>query len=261
MNGRPFTERDIHMALDGELPVEERGQFETWLGANPEMKARNDRLADDMMRLRAAVAGVVDEPVPDRLAAALKAGHGNAAGRWWNWRMAAAAAAIFIIGGIAGYLAGTGLPFGERPEEWLAEQAVGAYATYPADQPHTVEVGGGDTDYLDAWLSKRTGLKVVSPDLSGQGFELLGGRILPGWRAPAALLVYQDKAGNQLSIYVTPQPGDKIRGTYTAGTEGPKAIYWLDKGFGCAIVSELPQDRMRDVARSAWRQMLAAAEA
>lgn len=261
MSDRPFSERDIHMALDGELPMEERGQFEAWLEANPEMKARRERLADDMARLREALAGVVDEPLPERLTAFVKSGRAAAATTWWNWKAAAAAAAIFAAGGIAGYVVGAGLPFSGRHEEWLAEQAIGAYATYPADLPHTVEVGGGDKNYLDGWLSKRTGLKVVAPDLSGQGFELLGGRIVPGGRAPAALLVYKDQAGNQLSIYMTPQPGDNIRGTYTAGAGGPNAIYWLDKGFGCAIVSNLPQDQMRDVARNAWRQLLAAAEA
>ncbi|HWK65605.1 MAG TPA: anti-sigma factor [Rhizobiaceae bacterium] len=257
MNGRLFSQRDIDMALDGELPVEERAQFDAWLAANPDMKARKDRLADDMTRLREAVAGIVDEPVPDRLVAVLKSGRPT---RWGLWR-AAAAAAILVVGGIAGYAVGSGLLFGDGPEEWLAEQAIGAYATYPADLPHTVEVGGEDKDYLDRWLSKRTGLKVVAPDLSGQGFELLGGRILPGGQAPAALLVYKNQAGNQLSIYMTPQPGDNIRGTYAAEEGGPNAIYWLDKGFGCAIVSNLSQDQMRDVARSAWRQLLAAADA
>lgn len=261
MSDRPFGERDIHMALDGELPIEERGQFEAWLEANPEMKVRSERLADDIAELRKAVAGVVDEPLPDRLTTLVKSGRGVGAATWWNWKAAAAAAAIFVVGGIAGYVTGTGLPFAGRQEEWLAEQAIGAYATYPADLPHTVEVGGDDKDYLDGWLSKRTGLKVVAPDLTGQGFELLGGRVLPGGNLPAALLVYKDQAGNQLSIYMTPQPGNDIRGTYTAEAGGPNAIYWLNKGFGCAIVSNLSQDQMRDVARNAWRQLLSAAEA
>ena len=39
MSRRDFTERDIHMALDGELPGEERADYEAWLDANPEMKA------------------------------------------------------------------------------------------------------------------------------------------------------------------------------------------------------------------------------
>lgn len=260
MSDRPFTERDIHMALDGELPAEDQSQFEAWLANNPEMKARHDRLSADMKRLRDSVAGVLDEPVPARLRTLVGTGHPTPAASWLNRRTIAAAAAIFVVGGVAGYFAGTGLPFGDRPEEQLIELAIGAFATFPADLPRAVEVGGQDRGYLDGWLSKRTGLKVVAPDLTGQGFELLGGRILPGIQAPAALLVYKDEAGNQLSIYMTPQPGDKIRGTY--GEEGgPSAIYWLDSGFGCAIVSRLPNDRMTEVARNAWRQLLAGASA
>lgn len=259
MSDHPFSERDIHMALDGELPAEEWKEFEVWLENNPEMKARHDRLSTDMTRLREAVCGVLDEPVPERLSVLVRSGPRDAVLRRWNWRAAAAAAAIFVAGGVGGYLAAAGLPFGERPEERLAEQAIGAYDTYPADLPHTVEVDGEDRGYLDGWLSKRTGLKVVAPDLSAQGFELLGGRILPGEQAPAALLVYKDKDGNQLSIYMTPQPGEKIRGKY-GEDGGPSAIYWLDRGFGCAIVSRLPNDRMTEVARNAWRQLLAALE-
>ncbi|TIU20051.1 MAG: anti-sigma factor, partial [Mesorhizobium sp.] len=62
MTRRDFTERDIHMALDGELPGEERMAYEAWLEANPEMKAKSARYIADRTALRAALAGVMDEP-------------------------------------------------------------------------------------------------------------------------------------------------------------------------------------------------------
>jgi anti-sigma factor RsiW len=68
MTMREFTERDIHLALDGELPQDERAGYESWLDANPEMKAKSRRYQADLDMLRGAVAGVVDEPAPDRLA-------------------------------------------------------------------------------------------------------------------------------------------------------------------------------------------------
>ncbi|TIW85606.1 MAG: anti-sigma factor, partial [Mesorhizobium sp.] len=40
---RDFSERDIHMALDGELPADERAAYDAWLDANPEMRARSVR--------------------------------------------------------------------------------------------------------------------------------------------------------------------------------------------------------------------------
>jgi anti-sigma factor RsiW len=67
MSRRDFTERDIHMALDGELPEEERADFDAWLDVNPEMRARSVRFEADRTRLRDTFAGVLEEPAPDRL--------------------------------------------------------------------------------------------------------------------------------------------------------------------------------------------------
>ncbi|MGO4835683.1 anti-sigma factor, partial [Rhizobiaceae sp. 2RAB30] len=74
MTDRPFSDRDIDLALDGELPAEERAGFEAWLEADPDMKVRYARFADDAARLRDALASVVDEAVPERLSRLLTDG-------------------------------------------------------------------------------------------------------------------------------------------------------------------------------------------
>ncbi|TIO63293.1 MAG: anti-sigma factor, partial [Mesorhizobium sp.] len=106
MTRRDFTERDIHMALDGELPGEERMAYDAWLEANPEMKAKSARYIADRAALRAALAGVMDEPVPARLRHAVL---GEAPARTPAWRsrwwLSAAAAAVLMVGGFGGYLA------------------------------------------------------------------------------------------------------------------------------------------------------------
>ena len=263
MTQREYTIRDIHLALDGEMPAEERADFDAWLEANPEMKAKNARFADDARRLREAFAGVLKEPVPERLVEMVTEGPQKIARSWLaGWQSAVAAAVIFAAGIAGGYLAGSsGLRMQAEAENELAEKAIGAYVTYAVDRGHTVEVGGTDKPYLEGWLSKRTGLKLVAPDLADEGFELLGGRLLPGAESPAALLVYKDQAGNQISIYMVAEGEKKTRGTYTEKTGGPTAIYWLDKDYGCAIVGSLPQERLTEVAKSAWKQLVAAGAA
>ena len=67
MTGRDFSERDIHMALDGELPAEDRMAYDLWLLANPEMATRSARYAGDSEAMRAAFSGVLSEPIPQRL--------------------------------------------------------------------------------------------------------------------------------------------------------------------------------------------------
>ena len=107
MTRRDFSERDIHMALDGELPVDERVAYDAWLEASPEMKARSVRYVADRAALRAAFAGVLDEPVPARLQnivfgeAPVKTAASSS--RWWRL---AAAAVMLAIGGVGGYVAG-----------------------------------------------------------------------------------------------------------------------------------------------------------
>lgn len=264
MTDRPFSDRDIDLALDGELPAEERSDFEAWLDADPDRKARYARFADDAARLRDALAGVVDEAVPERLSRLLIDGRadqqatvtGRRRGWWEYWQAAAAAALLFLAGGVGGYFIGIGQ---NDAEDRLAEQAVGAYQTFTVDLPRAVEVDAGDKPYLNGWLSKRVGLKLVAPDLSEQGFELLGGRILPSGDNVAALLVYKNATGKQISLYVTGTKEDGIKGTYEEAGR-PSAVYWLDKGFGCAVVGSLPSDQLSDVARSAWRQLVKGAE-
>jgi anti-sigma factor RsiW len=36
-------------------------------------------------------------------------------------------------------------------------------------------------------------------------------------------------------------------------------VYWLDEGWGCAVVGTLPQEQLLDVGRKAYRQLLTGA--
>lgn len=53
-----FTERDIHLALDGELPAERLNDFGAWLEANPDMKIKAARFDADRQRLQSALGPV-----------------------------------------------------------------------------------------------------------------------------------------------------------------------------------------------------------
>ena len=65
MSRRVYTERDIHMALDGELPADELPGYEAWLDANPDMKARSVRFEADRARLRQTFADALPSPCPN----------------------------------------------------------------------------------------------------------------------------------------------------------------------------------------------------
>ena len=45
------------------------------------------------------------------------------------------------------------------------------------------------------WLSRRLGRQLTAPDLAAQGFDLIGGRLLPASTGPAAQLMIRIRAG------------------------------------------------------------------
>jgi anti-sigma factor RsiW len=259
MTGRDFSERDIHMALDGELPAEDRMAFDLWLLANPEMAARSARYAADSETLRTAFAGVLHESIPPRPTKTLlgEAGSRRQAlrSRWW---LAAAAAVLLAVGGVAGYFTGAGgVGAEDQVQDQLAEEAIAAHVIYAAEKRHAVEVPASDKDHMETWLSNRVGLKLVTPDLAPEGFHLVGGRLLPAGSHKAAMLLYEDDAGNRLSMFITAEVAAKGKGTYAEAADGPHAVYWLDKGYGCAIVGTLPSGQLSAVATSAYKQLIA----
>ena len=260
MTRRDFTERDIHLALDGELPEEDRADFEAWLEAMPEMKARSLRFEADRVRLREAFAGVLEEPVPGRLSRMAAGEKPSPPAPAMRWRFAAAAALFLALGASGGYFAGIrGIGVEAHAEDELAEEAIAAHTIYAAEQRHAVEVGADDKDHLLAWLSKRVGVTLVAPDLQAEGFHLVGGRLLPAGQKTAGLLLYEDAKGDRISIYVTAEGEEKSKGIYKLETGGASAVYWLDEGWGCAVVGTLPQDQLLDVGKKAYRQLLAGA--
>lgn len=260
MTVRDFTERDIHLLLDGELPDEEQAAFEAWLEANPEMKARSNRFRTDRQALRLALAGALDEPVPARFTKLVAGDSGARLAQRSRWWQAAAAAVLLVTGGAGGYVAGMrGIGLEDPSADRFAEEAVAAYIVYAAEKRHAVEVPASDEAHMRDWLSARIGLRLVTPDLTADGFHLVGGRLLPAGTGKAAMLLYEDAEGNRISLFVTSESGSYAKGTYVE-KDRPTAVYWLDKGYGCAVVGALPQERLAVVARNAYRQLIEGAE-
>lgn len=259
MSGRDFTERDIHMALDGEMPAEDTAGFQAWLDANPDMKARAMRLENDRAMLQRTFDGVLSEPVPERLAKFAQQGYAAPSKRATWWRMAAAAV-IFVSGGLGGYALGNSGWSPVAVEGQMAEDAIAAHVIYSAEKLHVVEVGADQKDHLIGWLSKRVGLSLVAPDLASYGFELIGGRLLPAEGKTAAQFMYQDATGNRISLYITGEKGEADTGFRLVESGAARAYYWLDDGYGCAISGNLPAEKLLAVSKAAYRQLLSGVE-
>jgi anti-sigma factor RsiW len=249
--------RDMLMAYgDGQLDAAQRAAVEAHLAANTEAAAEVARLARQSDAIRTLFAPAGAEPVPARL----RAGRIAAEARRTRWRSLQQAAMIILLLGMGVATGWLLKPGSERPQlyDQLIADAVSAHTVYVGENRHAVEVAGTDSEHLSSWLSNRLATTLAMPDLSAQGLAFLGGRLLPAPAIPggrAAQLMYENAAGERLTLYITPSSG--IDGPdYEAvdfGTD--KALYWSNALITCTIVGEAPSEQLQAVAKAVFSQL------
>ena len=276
MNPAPIDDLTLHAWLDGELPPERRAEVEAWLQANPEDAARTRLWAADRELLRTQLAGVLDEPVPVALEQLLwRTPPARATLLGAGWQRWAAALAVFALGGVLGaaamwrvHAAGDGNPATLAAAEpaWVTRAAV-AHAVYVPEVRHPVEVKAQE-EHLSRWLTKRLDVPVKLFDLRAQGFELVGGRLLPDAAGPSAQLMYQEVAAPgavdakpvRVTVYLR-KPDLDTPAAFRYEQQGALGLfYWIEgasahgKPCGYALVGALPRERLLALAEAIYRQ-------
>lgn len=204
--------------------------------------------ADQNNLLRRQFDPVLTEPIPARMYLKRQAWHEYAR------------AAIFIALGLA---IGLSVPM-LRPAPAnpalvvtpLPIRAARAHLVYSPEVRHPVEVEAKEQDHLVKWLSKRLDLPLKVPVLSNEGFELLGGRLLPGTDGPVAQFMYQDPTGKRLTLYVTrAHKGDELTAFRFAQEGRVSVFYWIDRDCGYALSGEIDKPQLSRVATLVYRQL------
>lgn len=255
----PVTEAELLAYVDGQLPEARRADVEAWLGARPEEAERIAAYRRQDEELRALFNPVLDEPVPGRLRRVLR--------RTARWRPYALAAGFMALGLGVGTLAGWQLHAMRAPVPGsamgIARNAAVAHATYSPEVRHPVEVGADQEAHLVAWLSKRLGTNLRVPKLDANGFNLVGGRLLPGDAKPAggpspvAQFMYQNQGGRRLTLYVRTEAANNRETAFRYALEGNVGVfYWIDRNVGYALSSaDLNREELLAVANSAYKQL------
>lgn len=265
--------------LDAELDPAEQARVGAWLREHPEQAALTRLWAADRDALRARLEPALDEPVPPALLQTLaNAGRDALAANQPRWRRAAVAAGLVLGGILLGSLIGAAavssspatfaaLPLPWRPAALAAtswpHRAAVAHAVYAPEVRHPVEVNvvegsaseqKAQEEHLARWLGKRLNLPVRLYDLRPQGFELVGGRLLPDLVGPSAQLMYQNGAGQRVTLYLRrPEAGADT--AFRFQREGDlNLFYWVEDGFGCALVGKLPREQLLAMANAVYRQ-------
>jgi anti-sigma factor RsiW len=246
---KPINDEELHAYVDGRLDTARVAEIEAWLATNPGAAARVESWRGQNRALRAMFDPMLDESVPARLTDTLRRSRRPA-----PWRVAAAVA-WFALGGVAGYaLHERTMP--PAASMLFAERATVAHVVYAAEVLHPVEVTAEQEQHLVQWLSKRLGRDLRTPDLSTLGYQLVGGRLLPGDSGPAAQFMYQDAVGARLTLYVTSAGEGAGASAFRFHEErGARAFYWVDRDLGFALVGDVDRERLLDAAHVAYRAL------
>ena len=264
MSEQAITEADLHAYVNGQLPETRRAEVEDYLSSQPGAAARVHAYRAQRDALRQHYDPVLEEEIPasllqlaGRAPVAVNAKKQPFLSRWSLQRFAAGVA-IAVIGGAAGWLGHARYQGGEQMAQMtpLPRQAAVAHVVYSPDVRRPVEVTADQEDQLVKWLSKRLGTPVSPPKLGAIGYELIGGRLLPGNSGPVAQFMYHDASGQRLTLYVTTENTTNRDTGFRFAQEGPvNVFYWIDGQFGYALSAGIAKSELARVATAVYDQL------
>lgn len=253
---RPVGIDDIHALVDGRLTPERRCLVEAHLETHPDDAARAEIYRRQNAEMRRLYDPVLTEPVPLRLLArrAERLAASGEAARFKPSPLRMLAGVVWLLVGVA-----TGWVAHERlaPRHTAAlrppvvQEAVAAHLVYAPEIRHPVEVAADQSDHLFKWLSNRLGAPVRAPSLQAAGFHLVGGRLLPAARGPAALFLYENPSGDRLTLYVATAADNRDTAFRYAQAEGAAAVWWVDGPLAYALAGQADNQTLQRVAHLA----------
>ena len=259
--GAAIGEAELHAYAHGQLPAARRAAVEALLAGHEPARRR----VDDWQRQKEALGALLDPVLAEALPARLPLQPAN---RAIPWRALAAGVAISVVSagaawtarGVVDAHAGQATPAAGtvatlEPLAGFARRAAVAHAVYSPEVRRPVEVGAEQEQALVTWLTRRIGSPVKAPALGPLGYELIGGRLLPGESGPVAQFMYGATDRPRLTLYVTAEaPGQDV--AFRFGQQGKvNVFYWVEGRFGYALSAESGKAELAKVAEEVYRQL------
>lgn len=273
-----FLHDQINGLVDSQLSAHAQAEATARLADDPQALETLHNWQAQREALRALHRPLLDEPIPDTLLAAARRGQQGRQqlDQWWRWGgMAAAVTLAFGVGWLShGQIGGESaqhMALGKASAQTFIHQASLAYAVYSPEVRHPVEVTAAQQDHLVQWLSKRVGKPLKIPVLAAQGYELVGGRLLPGDDGARAQFMFQNAEGLRLTLYLgavgsspakpaaaasASPKADSRETAFRYSADGPVAsFYWVDQGFGYALSGAVSRDELMKLAQLVYQQL------
>jgi anti-sigma factor RsiW len=260
---------EMHALVDQPSSEKQRQMLEALTRGEPKTAETIAAWIEQRAQLQALHQDVLSEPIPPSLRQVAEQLSRQQQHREANWRLAGMAASAFLAFGL-GWIANSQLAGIQASSPQLARgiaqrefvrQAGFAHSVYMPEKRHPVEVTASEQDHLVQWLSKRVGRPLKVPQLSSMGYELVGGRLLPGDVGARAQFMFQDAQGQRITMYLGAIDHKEARANkdetgfrYESGG-GVPSFYWVDKGFGYALTGQIDRERLMALATLVYQQL------
>ncbi|MGC3939637.1 anti-sigma factor family protein [Roseobacter sp. EG26] len=254
-------QENLSAFLDGELSETDTRKIESALETDTRLQAELASLIEADQLAKEEFAALVDEPLPRDLVKSIQnapetpvANSPAAPTRRANWLTAMAASVALAIGGVGGFLTGS-----SQPEQQVAApgwlQDIADYHEVYADQKrHLVEVAASERDHIQVWLSTTLGTDVRVPDLSENGLEFQGARLLVAAGKPVAQLMYLD--ADQRVVALCQIQSASPRDGFADQTIGDfDLVSWGGETSNFVVVGDDDRGDLVDIARTAASQV------
>lgn len=261
------TDDELNALLDGQLSEAQRSAFEARLAQDADTSATFQTWRQHRDGMRDMHRSVLREPIPQSLLiAARQASYArHQLAQWQRW--GGMAAGVMLAFGVGWLSHGQ---WQSRTASILAKQQNGrvfvhqaaiAHLVYSPEVRHPVEVSAAQQEHLVQWLSKRLGKSLKVPDLSAQGFELVGGRLLPGDEGARAQFMFQNAGGERITLYlglvganneIADSRETAFRYSFESAVPG---FYWIDRGFGYALSGKVSRALLLQLAEAVYGQL------
>lgn len=265
----PITDTELHALVDGQLSAVDRAALLQTLAQDPTAQATLERWTQQRESLRGLHRAVLEEPIPPTLLVAAQQADDvyQRAQQWWRLGGMAAGVLLAFGGGWLGHTTwqsqgAVRMASQTAPTLEFVRQARYAHMVYAPEVRHPVEVAAAERDHLVQWLSKRVGRPLKVPNLSAQGFELVGGRLLPGDTGARAQFMFQSGSGARITLYLGAMEGKPSASVAQQETAfrfaadgGVPSFYWVDQGFGYALSGPLERGALMQLAEAVYRQL------
>ena len=111
---------------------------------------------------------------------------------------------------------------------------------------HSVDIPSSDQHTVKPWFQGKTSFSPPTPDLTNQGFILVGGRLEVIHQQPAAAIVYKRRQ-HVISLYVSPSDGSAPK-MELRDAHGYHLLHWSRSGMNYWAVSDLNATELREFA-------------